>query len=600
MNQILKPHIMKTKLLFIFLLAFSFGNAQLATFSAPNAYSITANSATISFQVTSSSTTTLYSQLATGDAGNVALAPLSGAGGNTAGTWVSPKNLTGLTPNTTYYFRYRCDNASGTSYSTTGSFTTLSAAPTITFTNSPGTYNTATVNYSLNANGFATTSLVRYGLTSGSLTNQVTGSSASGTSAVAAFANLSGLLPNTTYFFQIEATNSVSTSSSSILSFTTDTQAPGIYSVTVSPITSNSASINYSVWDKDLATTTVVKYGLTSGSLTNQVTGFSVSGNTTLSGSASLTGLTPATTYYYQVEASNSAGTTTSTVASFITFSVPGLVAEYTFNNTYNNVNGSTPFASIPGTTSFVLARNGSTVGALQVVGNANNGTFCNAFAPTGASPRTISLWYKTPNHTSHSIFSYGNAAQYRTFGAYFGASGNIILQGYAYDHTFNNTNNAINTWRHLVMTFDGTNTKLYMDGTFIQSISTPLLNTGTGSNFRIGNSGLTMQFDDLKIYNYVLEQADITSLYNNNTLSSSDFSQNNLEVALYPNPVRDILNIETVLDIQSVEIYNIQGQKVLYSNQKQINVSDLAAGMYMVRIQDADNNIATKKVIIK
>ena len=35
-------------------------------------------------------------------------------------------------------------------------------------------------------------------------------------------------------------------------------------------------------------------------------------------------------------------------------------------------------------------------------------------------------------------------------------------------------------------------------------------------------------------------------------------------------------------------------------SNQKQLNVSDLAAGMYMVRIQDADNNIATKKVIIK
>jgi hypothetical protein len=38
----------------------------------------------------------------------------------------------------------------------------------------------------------------------------------------------------------------------------------------------------------------------------------------------------------------------------------------------------------------------------------------------------------------------------------------------------------------------------------------------------------------------------------------------------------------------------------VLSSNQKQINISDLAAGMYMVRIQDADNNIATKKIVIK
>lgn len=591
---------MKTRLLLFLLCAFSFGNAQVGTFTAPNSYNITANSATISFQVTSNSTTTLYSQLATGDAGNVALAPLSGAGGNAAGTWVSPKNLTGLTPNTTYYFRYRCDNASGTSFSTTGSFTTLSAAPTISVISYPATYNGATINYWLNANGYATTSLVRYGLTSGSLTNQATGSSTSGTTAVASFANLSGLSSNTTYYYQVEATNSIGTSTTAIGSFTTPPQTPGIYSVAVSSITTNSASINYSLWDKGLATTSIVRYGLTSGSLTNQVTGFSVSGDVTVPGSASLTGLNPSTTYYYQVEATNSAGTSTSAIASFTTFSVPGLVAEYTFNNTYNNVNGNNPFASIPGTTSFVLARNGSTVGALQVVGNGNNGTFCNAIAPTGASPRTISLWYKTPNHTSHSIFSYGTAVQYKTFGAYFGASGNIILQGYAYDHPFSNANNAINTWRHLVITFDGTNTKLYMDGTFIQTISTPLLNTGTGSNFRIGNTGLTMQFDDLKIYNYVLEQADITSLYNNNTLTSENFNLNNLEVKLYPNPVRDILNIEIENDIQSIEIYNIQGQKVLSSNQKQINVSDLATGMYMVRIQDIDDNIATKKIVIK
>ena len=82
--------------------------------------------------------------------------------------------------------------------------------------------------------------------------------------------------------------------------------------------------------------------------------------------------------------------------------------------------------------------------------------------------------------------------------------------------------------------------------------------------------------------------------------LAVADFNQSNLEVSLYPNPVRDILNIEIENDIQSIEIYNIQGQKVISSNQKQINVSDLAAGMYMVRIQDVDNNIATEKIVIK
>jgi hypothetical protein len=590
---------MKTRLLLLLLLAFSFGNAQVATFSAPSSYNITATSATISFQVTSSSTTTLYSQLATDNAGNVALSPFSGAGGSTAGTWVSPKNLTGLTPNTTYYFRYRCDNASGTSYSTTGSFTTLSGIPSIAFGANSATYNSVTINYSLNANGNATTSLVRYGLTNGSLTNQVTGSSATGSTVVASFANIPGLLPNTTYYYQIEATNSVGTASSAIGSFVTSPQTPGIYNVTSSSITTNYATINYMVWDKELSTTTLVRYGLTSGSLTMQLLGFSVFGNTTISGNVNLNSLQAGTTYYYRVEATNSAGTELSSIYSFTTASLP-LVLEYTFDNTYNNVNGNTPFADIPGTTSFVADRNAIASKALQVIGNTNNGTFCNASAPTGNNPRTISFWYKTPSHSGFkSLFSYGTAAQYQTFGAYFGANGNIILQGYSYDHDFGGSY-SLNTWRHLVITFDGTDAKLYMNGTLVGTISRPLLNTGAATNFRIGNNTIAMQFDDLKIFNYALDQADITSLYTNNTLSSSDFNQNNLQVKLYPSPVRDILNIETELDIQSIEIYNIQGQKVLVSNQKQINVSDLASGIYMVRIQDVDNNIATKKIIIK
>ena len=82
-------------------------------------------------------------------------------------------------------------------------------------------------------------------------------------------------------------------------------------------------------------------------------------------------------------------------------------------------------------------------------------------------------------------------------------------------------------------------------------------------------------------------------------TLSENDFNSTTSFI-LYPNPVNDVLNIETALEVKSVEIYNIQGQKVLSSNQKQINVSDLAAGIYMVRIQDIDNNIATEKIVIK
>ncbi len=474
----------------------------------------------------------------------------------------------------------------------------LYSKPAVTVTTYSATHNSATINYTMSDFSLSTTSLVRYGLSSGNLSSQATGGSTTGNGTVNRFANLSGLLPNTTYYFQVEATNTSGTGTSPILSFTTQSQAPGIYSVTASSITTNSASIDYSAWDKGLATTTVVKYGLSSGNLTNQVTGFSVSGDTTTPGSVGLTGLTPVTTYYYQVEATNTAGVSTSTEASFTTLASAGLIAEYTFDNTYNDINGTNPFANLPGTTSFVPDRNAVANNAIQVVGDANNGTFCNALAPTGAAPRTISFWYKTVSHAgSKSLFSYGTAVQYKTFGAYFGTTGNIVLWGYSYDHPFSGTY-ALNTWRHLVITFNGASTKLYMNGTLVGTISTSLLNTGTGTNFRIGNNGVTMQFDDLKIYNYALNASQVGELYSNNTLSSPDFEQNNLKVSLYPNPVRDILNIETETEIKSVDIYNLQGQKIKTALSKQVNVSDLSAGIYMVRIEDTNNAVETKRIV--
>ena len=151
--------------------------------------------------------------------------------------------------------------------------------------------------------------------------------------------------------------------------------------------------------------------------------------------------------------------------------------------------------------------------------------------------------------------------------------------------------------WYHYVVTASSSGTvKQYVNGVLLATY-TGTINTSSDNSCYIAG-GYNGAIDDLKIYNRELTSVEVLNLYNNNTtLSSSDFSQDRLEVKLYPNPVRDILNIEIEKDIKSIEIYNIQGQKVLSSNQKQINVSDLAAGMYMVRIQDTDNNIATKKV---
>jgi hypothetical protein len=83
------------------------------------------------------------------------------------------------------------------------------------------------------------------------------------------------------------------------------------------------------------------------------------------------------------------------------------------------------------------------------------------------------------------------------------------------------------------------------------------------------------------------------------NLLSVNSFNSN-LKFNLYPNPASDILNIETENELKSVEIYSIQGQKVLSAGSKEINISNLTSGLYLVQVTDIDDIIATQKLIIK
>lgn len=285
-----------------------------------------------------------------------------------------------------------------------------------------------------------------------------------------------------------------------------------------------------------------------------------------------------------------------------------GALAEYSFDNTYANILGSAPFASNINTT-FTTDRHNNANAAIYLtsMGNSLGTTATIPNLPYSNAPRTISLWVKLDSYDTGSfinpVFQYGTLSIDNMFGGSV-EPGEATFYGYNNNFTVTTTN-TLSTWYHYVYVYDGTTAKIYKDSILLGS-QAKLWNTINDNNlFRIGAGfagagSFWGAIDDLKIYNYALEQADITSLYTNNTLSSSNFTQNNLEVALYPNPVRDILNIEIENDIQSIEIYNIQGQKVLSSNQKQINVADLATGMYMVRIQDIDNNIVTKKIVIK
>ena len=68
---------------------------------------------------------------------------------------------------------------------------------------------------------------------------------------------------------------------------------------------------------------------------------------------------------------------------------------------------------------------------------------------------------------------------------------------------------------------------------------------------------------------------------------------------SLYPNPVKNLLNIKCARPISAIAVYNNIGQLLLSSSEKnQMDVSSLRAGIYFVKITDGNGNTETKKII--
>ena len=92
--------------------------------------------------------------------------------------------------------------------------------------------------------------------------------------------------------------------------------------------------------------------------------------------------------------------------------------------------------------------------------------------------------------------------------------------------------------------------------------------------------------------------EIDRVVVNNSNTPLSQESLLLNQEISLYPNPVVNKLNIDSNLEIQKVEIYNLNGQLVkTFENIENGDISELNSGVYLVKIHSPENSI-TKKII--
>lgn len=87
---------------------------------------------------------------------------------------------------------------------------------------------------------------------------------------------------------------------------------------------------------------------------------------------------------------------------------------------------------------------------------------------------------------------------------------------------------------------------------------------------------------------------------YLKSAYASTDIEDMQSDVRIYPNPVKDILNIDNVGESAFYEIYNLDGSLVTKTQLQgsQINVSGFAAGVYLIKIESNDDNPVWMKFV--
>ncbi|MEA2192342.1 MAG: hypothetical protein QOI73_2463, partial [Solirubrobacteraceae bacterium] len=296
---------------------------------------------------------------------------LPAAGTFNAGFGSSPqsqpaKPISGLSPATTYYYRVCANNlvtGSGVANQVCGAvraFTTSgTSAPSVSTGAASAVTNTsAQVAGAANAHGAATAYVFEYGTSTafGQVGPVPSGNAGSGTASLAVSTTLSGLQPNTTYFYRLVAANSQGTTTGPVKSFITSgpATAPAVTTGEASDITHTRATLNATIDPKGRPTAFMFEYGTTTAF--DHVTAVDSAGS--FGGVEQISfpvhGLPAGAMLLYRIVATNAAGTTMGAVMSLTTYPPLQPPPLYWTNSSTDSIGTAGPYGSSNPNQSFI------------------------------------------------------------------------------------------------------------------------------------------------------------------------------------------------------------------------------------------------------
>jgi hypothetical protein len=229
-------------------------------------------------------------------------------------------NLTGLSPNTTYYVKAYATNIAGTAYGNEISFITAPTIPTLTTNSSTGVTSTSAIcggNIISDGGDIVFNRGICWSTSSDPTISNSVIYSGNGTGLFSV--DLTGLSPNTDYFVKAFAKNNVGISYGNEVSFKTSVGLPTITTIQASSVTISSAQSGGIILSDGGAP--VTSRGTCWNTTPNPTTSnFKTSDDSGIGSFISdLTGLTTLTTYYLRAYATNSIGTKYGNEVSFTT-----------------------------------------------------------------------------------------------------------------------------------------------------------------------------------------------------------------------------------------------------------------------------------------